>query len=96
MNVLPEVPQVAVFDTTYHRALDPVHYLYSLPYEYYEKYGVRKYGAHGSPLGRVALHAYKLRFAHPVTRKEMNFETPIPPRFLSITASTGPSAVDGK
>ena len=48
MNVLPNVPQVAVFDTTYHRALDPVHYLYSLPYEYYEKYGVRKYGAHGT------------------------------------------------
>ena len=51
--------------------------------------GDRKYGAHGSPLGRVALHAYKLRFAHPVTRKEMNFETPIPPRFLSITAGSG-------
>lgn len=51
--------------------------------------GDRKYGAHGSPLGRVALHAYKLRFAHPVTHKEMNFETPIPPRFLSITAGSG-------
>ena len=51
--------------------------------------GDRKYGAHGSPLGRVALHAYKLRFAHPVTRKKMNFETPIPPRFLSITAGSG-------
>ncbi len=48
MNVLPNVPEVAVFDTTYHRNLDPVHYLYSLPYEYYEKYGVRKYGAHGT------------------------------------------------
>lgn len=48
--------------------------------------GDRKYGAHGSPLGRVALHAYKLRFAHPVTHREMNFETPIPPRFLSLTA----------
>ncbi len=48
--------------------------------------GDRKYGAHGSPLGRVALHASKLRFAHPVTRHEMNFETPIPSRFVSITA----------
>lgn len=54
MNVLPNVPQVAVFDTTYHRALDPVHYLYSLPYEYYEKYGVRKYGAHGTSVRYVA------------------------------------------
>ena len=50
--------------------------------------GDRKYGAHGSPLGRVALHAVKLRFAHPVTRREMNFETPIPARFLSITSGT--------
>lgn len=57
MNVLPNVPQVAVFDTTYHRALDPVHYLYSLPYEYYEKYGVRKYGAHGTSVRYVALRA---------------------------------------
>lgn len=57
MNVLPNVPQVAVFDTTYHRALDPVHYLYSLPYEYYEKYGVRKYGAHGTSVRYVAPRA---------------------------------------
>lgn len=57
MNVLPNVPQVAVFDTTYHRDLDPVHYLYSLPYEYYEKYGVRKYGAHGTSVRYVAPRA---------------------------------------
>lgn len=57
MNVLPNVPQVAVFDTTYHRALDPVHYLHSLPYEYYEKYGVRKYGAHGTSVRYVAPRA---------------------------------------
>lgn len=60
MNVLPEVPQVAVFDTTYHSALDPVHYLYSLPYEYYEKYGVRKYGAHGTSIRYTAPHAAKM------------------------------------
>ena len=60
MNVLPEVPQVAVFDTTYHRALNPVHYLYSLPYEYYEKYGVRKYGAHGTSIRYTAPHAAKM------------------------------------
>lgn len=57
MNVLPNVPQVAVFDTTYHRTLDPVHYLYSLPYEYYEKYGARKYGAHGTSVRYVAPRA---------------------------------------
>ena len=60
MNVLPNVPQVAVFDTTYHRNLDPVHYLYSLPYEYYEKYGVRKYGAHGTSIRYTAPRAAEL------------------------------------
>ncbi len=44
--------------------------------------GDRKYGAKSSPLGRVALHALKLRFANPVTRREMNFDTPIPSRFI--------------
>lgn len=60
MNVLPNVPEVAVFDTTYHRNLDSVHYLYSLPYEYYEKYGVRKYGAHGTSIRYTAPRAAKL------------------------------------
>lgn len=47
-EILPDVPQVAVFDTSFHQTMDPVNYLYSIPYEYYEKYGVRKFGAHGT------------------------------------------------
>ncbi|CAJ2235235.1 acetate/propionate family kinase [Companilactobacillus paralimentarius] len=47
-KILPNVPQVAVFDTSFHQTMDPVNYLYSIPYEYYEKYGVRKFGAHGT------------------------------------------------
>ncbi len=43
--------------------------------------GDKKYGATKSPLHRLALHARTLRFAHPVTRKDMNFETPIPHKF---------------
>ncbi len=43
--------------------------------------GDRKYGATKSPLHRLALHARTLRFAHPITRKDMNFETPIPTKF---------------
>lgn len=46
MKFLPDAAEVAVFDTLFHQSLDPVHYLYSLPYKYYEKYGARKYGAH--------------------------------------------------
>ncbi len=43
-----KIPQVAVFDTSFHQTLQPRAYMYALPYEYYEKYGVRKYGAHGT------------------------------------------------
>lgn len=45
--------------------------------------GDRKYGAKSSPLHRLALHARTLRFAHPVTRKDMSFETPVPSKFLN-------------
>ena len=47
-DILPNVPSVAVFDTAFHQSMPPESYLYSLPYEYYEKYGVRKYGFHGT------------------------------------------------
>ena len=47
-NVLPEVPQAVVFDTAFHQTMSPEVYMYALPYEYYTKYGVRRYGAHGT------------------------------------------------
>ncbi len=43
-----EKPQVAVFDTSFHQTMPEHVYMFALPYEYYEKYGVRKYGAHGT------------------------------------------------
>lgn len=46
--------------------------------------GDRKYGAHTSPIHRLALHARTLRFAHPITRKDMNFETPVPQKFIKL------------
>lgn len=46
--------------------------------------GDRKYGAKTSPIHRLALHAQTLRFVHPITRREMNFSTPIPPNFASM------------
>ncbi len=45
---LPNVPMVAVFDTAYHQTMPKENYLYPVPMEWYEKYGVRKYGAHGT------------------------------------------------
>ena len=47
-DVLPTVPQVATFDTAFHQTMPPYAYMYGLPYEYYEKYRVRRYGAHGT------------------------------------------------
>jgi acetate kinase len=47
-NVLPNVPAVAVFDTAFHQTMPESSFLYSLPYEHYEKYGIRKYGFHGT------------------------------------------------
>lgn len=47
-EVLPDVPQAVVFDTAFHQTMEPAAYMYALPYEYYEKYRVRRYGAHGT------------------------------------------------
>ena len=47
-EALPGVPNVAVFDTAFHQTMPQVNYMYPVPYEWYEKYGVRKYGFHGT------------------------------------------------
>lgn len=47
-SILPNVPQVAVFDTAFHQSMPEVSYIYGLPYEYFEKYGIRRYGFHGT------------------------------------------------
>lgn len=47
-EAFPDVPMVAVFDTSFHQSMDAVNFLYPVPYEWYTKYGVRKYGFHGT------------------------------------------------
>lgn len=59
-QVLPEVPAVAVFDTAFHQTMPKSSFLYSLPYEYYEKYGIRKYGFHGTSHKYVSQRAAEL------------------------------------
>jgi acetate kinase len=56
-RVFPGAPHVAAFDTAYHHTLPPYAYLYGLPYEFYEKKGVRRYGFHGSSHAFVGLRA---------------------------------------
>ena len=57
MEALPDVPNVAVFDTSFHQTMNEETYMYALPYEWYTKYKIRKYGAHGTSHKYVAMKA---------------------------------------
>ena len=59
-SLLPGIPQVAVFDTSFHQTMPDYAYSYAIPYEYYEKYAVRRYGFHGTSHKFVAEKACKL------------------------------------
>ena len=59
-NILPGVPQVAVFDTSFHQTIPEKAYLYALPYKFYEELRVRRYGFHGTSHKFVALKACKM------------------------------------
>ena len=59
-KLLPNVPHVAVFDTSFHQTMPEKSYLYSLPYDYYKEYGIRKYGFHGTSHKYVTSRAAEL------------------------------------
>lgn len=59
-KLIPDVPQVAVFDTSFHQTMPDFAYMYAIPYEYYEKYKIRKYGYHGTSHKFVAVKAARL------------------------------------
>jgi len=65
-KILPNVPMIAVFDTAFHQSMSKVAYLYALPYEYYEKYGIRRYGFHGTS------HKYVTNKAAEVLNKKVD------------------------
>jgi len=54
-NIFPGVPNIAVFDTAFHQSMSPEAYLYAVPYELYTKYGIRRYGFHGTSHAFVSL-----------------------------------------
>ena len=60
MEVLPGKPNVAVFDTSFHQTMPPASYLYAIPYEYYEKNSVRRYGFHGTSHRYVSARAAEI------------------------------------
>lgn len=59
-GVMPDTPMVAVFDTAFHQTMPPCAYIYALPYKMYEKYGIRRYGFHGTSHSYVSKRAAKL------------------------------------
>jgi acetate kinase len=60
IEVMPDIPHVVVIDTAFHQTMPPTSYLYALPYEYYEKYKIRRYGAHGTSHRYVSARAAKM------------------------------------
>jgi len=64
-KVMPGKPMVGVFDTTFHQTMPKEKYIYPIPYEYYKKYGIRKYGAHGTS------HMYVARRMAEIVNKDI-------------------------
>ena len=58
--LMPDTPMVAVFDTAYHQTMPPESYIYAIPYEFYEKYKIRRYGFHGTSHKYVAQRAAEM------------------------------------
>lgn len=58
--IMSGVPNIGVFDTAFHQTMEPVAYMYGLPYEYYEKYKVRRYGFHGTSHSFVSKRAIQM------------------------------------
>ena len=59
-SLMPNTPMVAVFDTAFHQTMPKTAYIYPLPYELYAKYGIRKYGFHGTSHKYVSAESAKL------------------------------------
>lgn len=91
MALMPDIPHVAVFDTAFHQTMPPHSYLYAVPYEWYEMYGVRRYGFHGTS------HLYTSRRAAVMLGKspsELNLITMHIGNGVSITAVEKGISVD--
>lgn len=90
-KIIPGIRQVAVFDTSFHQTIPQKAYMYSLPYRYYEDYGIRKYGFHGTSHQYVAQRAAKM-LDKPL--EELNIITCHLGNGASITAIRGGKSVD--
>lgn len=69
-SLLPSIPQVAVFDTAFHQTMPEIAYLYAIPYELYERFGIRRYGFHGTSHKYVAQKAAEI-LGEPIEKLRM-------------------------
>src|SRR5690554_1656874 len=90
-DLMPDKPQVAVFDTAFHQTMPKKAFIYALPYEYYEKYGIRRYGFHGTSHLYVANRAAEL-MGKPI--EELKIISCHLGNGASITAVDGGESVD--
>jgi acetate kinase len=90
-KVLPQVPQVAVFDTAFHQTMPPKAYIYGLPYTYYRRYKIRRYGFHGTSHRYVA---FRYRQIFQREREDVNLITAHLGNGCSITAIEKGRSVD--
>ena len=88
-KVFPKIPQVAVFDTAFHQSIPKKAYLYGIPIKYYEKFGIRKYGFHGTSHKYVMLEAKKI-----LKKKSVNLITCHLGNGSSITAIEKNKSID--
>jgi acetate kinase len=91
MDLSPDVPQVAIFDTAFHQTMPSHAYLYALPWEWYERYQVRRYGFHGTSHGYVAKRAAAM-LNKPLT--SLNLISMHLGNGASITAIKGGTSID--
>ncbi|MBD3427026.1 MAG: acetate/propionate family kinase [Candidatus Omnitrophica bacterium] len=91
MKIFPDVPQVAVFDTAFHHSMPKYAFCYGLPYQYYEKYGIRRYGFHGTS------HRYVSHKAAEILKRpyeDLNMITVHLGNGCSIAAVSGGKSID--
>ena len=89
--VMPEAPQVAVFDTAFHQTISQTAYTYAIPYRFYEKHGVRRYGFHGQSHQYVSQRAAKM-LGRPI--QEIKIVSCHLGNGSSVTANRGGQSVD--
>lgn len=94
MRIMPEAPQIAVFDTAFHQTIPQHAYIYALPYELYSEHGIRRYGFHGTSHKYVSAQAGKYLESLGIPRDSQKVVTCHLGNGVSLTAVKGRKSVD--